>query len=330
MTLRAPAFWRTNGAASSLLAPVGALYGARAARQLAQDAPRAALPAIVVGGLTMGGDGKTPLVAALAAQLAAQGETPAILSRGYGRRLRDGRPVIVTPDATADAVGDEPLLLAREGLTIVCADRAASARLARDMGASVVLLDDGFHSRHIAPDLALLVIDGDYGAGNGHCTPAGPLRAPLTAQMARADALVVVGAGAAGAALAADADKTVFHARVATALNPALKGARVVAFAGIARPEKLFGALALSGAEVVASRSFPDHHRWRPREIATLAALARRLDARLITTEKDAVRLPPNGPEIDILPIRLEIAQAPALDAMLSDAVQRARLNRAS
>lgn len=330
MPPRAPEFWRTNGPAARLLAPAGALYGALAARQLAREAPRAELPTIVVGGLTAGGDGKTPLVVALAAQLAAQGETPAILTRGYGGKLRGAQPVIVTSGAKADMVGDEPLLLAREALTIVGPDRAVGATLAREKGASVVLLDDGFHSRHIAPDLALLVIDGDFAAGNGRCLPAGPLRAPLAAQIACAGALVLVGNGAAGAALAAGAGKPVFHAKIVAAPGAVLRGARVVAFAGIGRPEKFFRTLARSGAEIVASRSFPDHHRYRPTEIAALAALAQRLDARLITTEKDAVRLPPDAPEIDILPIRLEITEKAALEALLSEALKRARLSPAS
>jgi tetraacyldisaccharide 4'-kinase len=326
MLRRVPDFWRADGLAARLLAPAGALYGAVAARRLARPAPRGPLPAIVIGGLTAGGDGKTPLALALAAQLAAQGETPAFLTRGYGARRRDdAAPLVVGASATSDRVGDEALLLARQALTIVGADRAAGARLARDHGASVVLLDDGFHSRRLAPDLALLVIDAAYGAGNGRCLPAGPLRAPLAAQIGAADALVVIGDAAAGAALAAGARKPVFCARFAAAPGAGLAGARVVAFAGIGRPEKFFATLRESGANIVAERRFADHHPFRPQEIAALAALAGRLDARLVTTEKDAMRLPPGAGDIDVLPVRLDIDAAAALAETIACALRRAR-----
>jgi tetraacyldisaccharide 4'-kinase len=331
MLPRAPDFWRTDNLAARLLAPAGALWGALAAARLARERPHAALPAIVVGGLTAGGDGKTPLVLTLAALLAARGETPAILTRGFGgRRSRGVEPFVVGSDASAEVVGDEPLLLAREAPTIVCRDRAAGARLARDMGASVVILDDGFHSRCITPDFAILVIDSEYAVGNGRCLPAGPLRAPFAAQAAHADALVIVGDGTAAATLARRASKMMFHARIVVEPDAVARGARVVAFAGIGRPEKFFRTLAVSGAGIVAQRAFPDHHRYRPRDIAELAALARRLDARLTTTGKDAVRWPAHGPEIDVLPIRLEIADEAALGATLTEALRKARLSRAS
>jgi tetraacyldisaccharide 4'-kinase len=327
--LRAPDFWRADGAAARLLAPVGALYGEIAARRLAREAPCAALPAIVIGGLTAGGDGKTPLALAIAKLLTAKDETPAFLTRGYGGRSR-GETLVVTPDASADLVGDEPLLLARRALTIVGADRAAGARVARDEGASVVILDDGFHSRHIAADLALLAVDSDYGAGNGCCLPAGPLRAPLAAQFTHADTLVVIGDGAAGAALAAAAQKPVIRARVVADQAAKFDRQRVVAFAGIGRPEKFYRTLAQSGADIVAERGFPDHHRYRRQELAELSALAQRLDARLVTTEKDAVRLPADGPAVDVLAIRYEFDDAAALTATLSEALRRARLRPAS
>ncbi|MCQ4188911.1 tetraacyldisaccharide 4'-kinase, partial [Methylocystis suflitae] len=188
--MRAPAFWREDGATARLLSPLGALYDAIARKRLAREAPRANLPTIVIGGLTAGGDGKTPLAIALARRLKAAGERPALLTRGY-RRRRGGTSSFVV-DLTrhgADEIGDEALLLARVAPTIVGADRLASADLAQRLGATVVILDDGFHSRRVAPDLTLIVIDSDYGAGNSRCIPAGPLRAPLDAQLAAADIL---------------------------------------------------------------------------------------------------------------------------------------------
>lgn len=329
--MRAPQFWRDEGGASRLLSPLGLLYGVVARGRLAREAPRAALPTIVVGGLTAGGDGKTPLVVALAKMLAAEGERPALLTRGYGKRGGRAEPFAVFSDDDVAIAGDEALLLSRHALAIVGADRAASAALALELGATLLILDDGFHSRRLSPDLSLLAIDSDYGAGNGRCLPAGPLRAPLEAQIAAADALIVIGAGAAGRMLAASCWKPVFQSQIVPEAEAAkaLAGERVIGFAGIGRPEKFFRSLAETGAEVVVTRGFPDHHRFSKGDLAELAALQRRHDATLVTTEKDAVRLPP-ALAAEALPISLVFAEPGALMATLDAALSRARLSRAS
>ncbi len=329
--LRTPEFWGADGPAARLLSPFAALSGALAERRLQRQPPRPALPTITVGGLTAGGDGKTPTVIALAALLAAQGERPALLTRGYGRRNVRAAPFAVDATANVDSTGDEALLLARHGLTIVGADRVASAELARRMGATALILDDGFHSRRVEPDFSILVIDSNYGAGNGRCLPAGPLRAPLFAQLAAADALVLIGDGAAGDALATAAAKPTFRAALLT--PPTAQkwaGLRAAAFAGIGRPEKFFRTLQNIGAEVVVRRAFPDHHRFSARDMEKLAVLARRHEARLVTTEKDAARLPEEAPEIDALPIGLVFADPGAVGATLAAALRDARLSRAS
>jgi len=320
--MRAPAFWREDGATARLLSPLGALYGAIARKRLARDAARANLPTIVIGGLTAGGDGKTPLAIAIAQRLKAAGERPALLTRGY-RRRRGGTSSFVV-DVTrhgADEIGDEALLLARVAPTIVGADRLASADLAQRLGATVVILDDGFHSRRVAPDLTLIAIDSYYGAGNRRCIPAGPLRAPLDAQLAAADMLVVIGDGERGGDIAARANKPILAARLAPDANAAdaMQGARVVAFAGIARPEKFFNLLEASGAEVAARVSFGDHRRFTQRDYATLSKLRQELGARLVTTEKDAARI---GGQlatlgVDTLPVTLVFDDAVILDEAL-------------
>ncbi|AZG76194.1 tetraacyldisaccharide 4'-kinase [Methylocystis rosea] len=320
--MRAPAFWREDGATARLLSPLGALYGAIARKRLACDAPRANLPTIVVGGLTAGGDGKTPLAIAIAQRLKAAGERPALLTRGY-RRRRGGTSSFVV-DLTrhgADEIGDEALLLARVAPTIVGSDRIASADLAQRQGATVVILDDGFHSRRMTPDLTLIVVDSDYGAGNGRCMPAGPLRAPLDAQLAAADMLVVIGDGERGRDIAARANKPVIAAHLApdSGAAEAMNGARLVAFAGIARPEKFFRLLEGCGADVAARVSFGDHRRFTQRDCATLSKLRQEQGARLVTTEKDAARM---GGQlatlgVDTLPVALVFDDAVILDEAL-------------
>lgn len=330
--MRAPDFWRADGFAPRLLSPLAALYGAAARRRLRRDAPHAALPTIVVGGLTAGGDGKTPLAMALASCLTCAGERPALLTRGYGGAGGKQPFAVDAARDEAEKVGDEALLLAGHGLTIVGADRLAGAALAASLGATALILDDGFHSRRLAGDLSLLVIDADYGAGNGRCIPAGPLRAPLDAQFAAADALVVIGDGAAGRSLADRSGKSVFDARIVAdgQAAGALAGARVCAFAGIGRPDKFFRTLRETGADIVSAKSYADHHCFGPDDIAELRDLQRRHDARLVTTEKDAMRLRKSGLPVIVLPISLAISEKDRLMTIVSAALQRARLSRAS
>lgn len=339
--MSAPEFWRERAhPLARLLSPLGAVYGALASARLKRPASRADLPTIAIGGLTAGGDGKTPLTLALAAILRGEtGERPAILTRGYGR-LRAGaaEPFYVGPARhTARDAGDEALLLARVAPTIVGVDRAAGARLARELGATVLLLDDGLHSRRLAPDLALLAVDAGYGAGNGLCLPAGPLRAPLDAQIGAADALVLIGEGEAGdslAALSAARGKPVLRALLAPDADDAtrLKGRRVFAFAGIARPEKFEKSLAEAGARIVGARRFGDHHRFSHSELDALAAKAKALDAALVTTEKDAARIggwrPPDETSLEVLSVTLVFDRPEEVGALLAHGLARGRLTR--
>ena len=325
---RAPDFWRRDGVIARLLAPLGALYGAIAQRRLAQAAPHARAPTIVIGGPTIGGDGKTPLALAIAARLLAMGEKPAFLTRGFGAVNAPASPFVVDlARHDANATGDEALLLARAATTIVGADRVASAALARENGASVLVLDDGFHSRRLAPDLSLLAIDADYGVGNGRCLPAGPLRAPLDAQLAAADALIVIGAKEAPA-FVSTSGKPVLAARIVPTAPQIFSGVRVVAFAGIARPEKFFRTLSETGAHIVATRAFGDHHRFTDADYAELEARAVHQDAALVTTQKDATRLDARRLAFETLPVVLEFDEPEALDALLREALAKARINR--
>jgi tetraacyldisaccharide 4'-kinase len=294
--MREPGFWHGPPSwKSHLLRPLGALYGAITANRLQRKGLDAGIPVLCVGNYHVGGAGKTPTVLALAKLLRELGETPVVLSRGYGGRLHG--PVRVDPARhAASDVGDEPLMMASQLPVIVARKRADGVPLARSQGASVILMDDGFQNPAVAKDASLIVIDGNRGLGNGQVFPAGPLRAPLRPQLARTDALVVVGNGTAAEAVAAAIaaqGKPVLRAHLQpdAAQVASLRGKRVLAFAGIGDPARFFATLEASGIEVARRHAFADHHPFAQGEIEGLVAEAARDGLTLATTEKDLARL---------------------------------------
>jgi tetraacyldisaccharide 4'-kinase len=330
--MREPASWWRSRSRFTLLSPLGWIYGAIAGYRMSRPGHDAGIPVICVGNFHVGGAGKTPTVIALVALLKAYGETPVVLSRGYGGRMRG--PVRVDPALHAAAdVGDEPLLLAASAPVVVARNRVAGAALARRIGASVVVMDDGFQNPALRKDLSLVVIDGHRGVGNGRVFPAGPLRAPLKVQLPRTDALLVIGEGQSAAsvatAVAAQGGK-VFHARLQpdAADVVALRGRRVLAFAGIGDPERFFATLRASGIDVAAVRAFPDHHCYSDSELADLRAAARRENLVLVTTTKDIARLggaAASEPAIASFAVTLAIDDEAGLLDLVLLAVGRAR-----
>jgi tetraacyldisaccharide 4'-kinase len=334
--MREPAFWyRPPSWMSGLLMPLGAIYGWIAGQRLQREGFDAGIPVFCVGNYHVGGAGKTPTVLALTKLLRDLGETPVVLSRGYGGRLHG--PVRVDPGRHVAAdVGDEPLMLARTILVVVARDRIGGVALARSQGASVILMDDGFQNPAISKDASLIVIDGGRGLGNGRVFPAGPLRAPLPPQLARTDALIVIGDGAAAKAVAAAVaarDRPVLsaHLQAEAASVVSLRGKRVLAFAGIGDPVRFFNTLRASGIEVVRERAFADHHPFSPSEIEALSTEAKRDALTLVTTEKDLARLQGGegipGWARDIVPfaVGLEFDDVAQLRKLVTDRLFRAR-----
>src|SRR4029078_11242310 len=296
MRLETPSWWyRDRGVVASALSPIGALYRSIAAPRAAPAMPsRPRLPVICIGNFAAGGGGKTPTAIAVARLLKELGTKPCFLTRGYGGASKV--ETFVSKGMSAAEAGDEPLLLSVYAPTMISVDRVVGAKAIEHTDATVIVMDDGFQNPSLVKDLSVIVVDAASGIGNGMIIPAGPLRAPLEVQIARADALMVIGSGDKATALV-DAfsarAKPVLKARMAPVQDARWLGVLpVIGFAGIARPEKFFATLKANGARIIDERSYPDHYRYSARQARSLLREARDYKAMLITTEKDWVRLP--------------------------------------
>ena len=326
--MREPGFWwRKAGLASGLLTPAAAAYGAVAARRMARPGARTKRPVLCVGNFTLGGAGKTPAALWLAKMLQDAGERPFCLSRGYGGSLSGPKLVDAHGDVAAQ-VGDEALLLARVAPTVVARDRPAGAQAAIAAGASVIVMDDGLQNASLVKDFTIAVVDGRRGLGNGRVFPAGPLRAPLAAQLASSDALLVIGDGEAGRDIGAKAALPLFHGRL-VADAAALKARRVLAFAGIGDPDKFFATAEAAGIAVARRQAFPDHHCFSAEEAAELIMRAEHDGLALLTTEKDRARMAGEpllvalAARVHVLPVALAVGEADALRKLVLGKIRR-------
>lgn len=304
--MKTPRFWKNKNLISTILLPLGWIYsGLTAARLKFKKSGKVKIPVICLGNITAGGSGKTPTAVTLAKLLQQEGYSPYFVSRGYGGTLSD---IILTQDSayTAAETGDEPLILCRTAPVSINPNRYQAALKAQKQGADIIIMDDGFQNPSLKKDISILIIDGGFGFGNKRPLPAGPLRENLPSGLRRADAALIIGE-----------DKTdsakdikglpIFRGKIKE-IKPQIKPARVIAFAGIGRPEKFYQSLENCGMNIISRHDFPDHHFYTENELQTLLKEAQDKEAELYTTAKDIVKIPlPLRPKFKVLEIEIEI-----------------------
>ncbi|MEE9375314.1 MAG: tetraacyldisaccharide 4'-kinase [Rhizobiaceae bacterium] len=337
----APPFWfQKPGLAAWALSPVGMLYGAVTARRMMQDSGViSTIPVLCIGNFITGGAGKTPTAIAIAKIARDLGLRPGFLSRGYGGSIT--KPTVVDIKThNAKDVGDEPLILGLYGITVVSADRPAGASILAEQGIDIIIMDDGFQNPSLHKDYSLAVVDATRGIGNGFCMPAGPLRAPLKPQLAQANAILLIGKSKAGTNVvrrAAKMAKPILEAQIVARHQKQWQEERVLAYAGIADPNKFYRSLESVGAVVVETRNFHDHHPFSTEECQELLAQANSQDLTLVTTEKDSVRLIRSGDiqqelraASKVLTVDLHFENKKMVEVIIRDTLKRAAEYRLS
>ena len=299
--MKTPQFWYPEDGRGQIIAsalmPLTHIWQAGAwLRKTFAHPTKVSIKLVVIGNITAGGTGKTPLTAKLVQEAQKAGMKPAILMRGYGGKLT--KPTLITSQHSSQDCGDEAKWLSQLTDVVVAQNRGEGANfIAQAINANIIFADDGLQNPSLVPDIQIAVFHGRQGIGNGHIIPAGPLREHLTPRLKKIDAVVITEDDQCNLQHILKNngyDRPVFFAKRqldATELKPFLSHP-IIAFAGIAQPQNFFLMLEKAGAKLAATYPFPDHHEFNAQELDTLIAEARQKKANLITTEKDIMRIP--------------------------------------
>ncbi|WP_019222018.1 tetraacyldisaccharide 4'-kinase [Bartonella senegalensis] len=331
MHLSAPHFWwKKNSFLRFLFAPVSWGYAYFSRRRMARHSPVIDLPVLCIGNFTCGGAGKTPVVIAFAKVAKELGFVPGIVSRGYGGRVK-GIHLVNEKRDNAHDVGDEALLLARHAFVAIAVDRYAAAKRLKKEGCNLILMDDGFQSRRLYMDYALLVVDAMRGFGNGAVFPAGPLRVPLKTQFSLMDSVLLIGHSEVRdhiASLINRTGKSLHHARLKSLASDKVAGKSFLAFAGIGNPDKFFKSIKELSGHVVQAYAYPDHYFFTDTDLKNLVQKAKIHDLWLATTAKDYIRIQKNRIQQDlknlvVLDVTVDFSQKDFCRMLLQEVMNR-------
>lgn len=313
MPIKTPDFWyrKLNNTSAplfeNLLSPLSSVYRLIHNLNMSSKSENVAyLPIICVGNITAGGSGKTPTCVALRTLIGKYDlfENPFFLTRGYGGKNKIARVISVHDDPSE--VGDEALILVKHSKTIVSPVRHVGALMAHDLDADCVIMDDGFQNPSLKKNISFLVIDGEMGLGNEKLLPAGPLREPFLEALKRTDAIIFIGEDTRDLIERVPNEIPIFRAKITSTYDKEKKSS-YIGFAGLARPKKFLNTLISEGFDVIDFIEFPDHHPYTEADIEKLCGKAKKLNATLITTEKDLIKIPPKFHKIiECLPIKLD------------------------
>ncbi len=311
MVFRPPKFFYNSSFSSFFLKPFGFIFSlVTVFRRKIKTSYRSKFPVICCGNITLGGTGKTPTALWIGKNLKKQDKKIAYLTRGWkGTELG---PLLVNPKKhTSFQVGDEALLLAKEALTIVSKNRKEGAKFAETLDIDILIMDDGFQNPSLYKDFTCLIFDGASGLGNASLFPAGPLRETLKSGLSLSNCALIIGKDRTKLKEKIQKIKEnfpIFEGTLEPMPNDIDKKEAYIAFAGIGFPEKFFSTLKKSNFCVLEKKYFSDHYSYTSSDLIKLTTLANSLKAKLITTEKDFVRLPnAYKKEVLFLPITLEM-----------------------
>jgi len=292
--LKAPKFWylKKDTILSNSLYPLSLLFrfGTKI-RNLVSKKNKSPLPTICVGNIVVGGAGKTPVALKIGELLIKSGYKPHFISKGYAGLTKIS--TLVKSWHSATSVGDESILLSEVAPTWVGNDRIKSSILAKNQGGDCLIMDDGFQNPSIQKDFSIIVINSEQEFGNRRVMPSGPLRESINRGLSRTNLVIVIGNPSKEIKKIVPDHIPIIESKFEIKKeNKSFKGQKIVAFAGIAYPEKFFNSLKDQGANIIKEISYPDHHIYNENDLLSLVETANKTQSILVSTKKDYVRIP--------------------------------------